>query len=98
MNSGGSVQISAREEKPMYFTDDPLLPEDREKLVIFAAPYGPEWLKITGRFFIRFALVAGMLTSGLSARVQAAEPLTEQAAHAIGVQAYLYLYSLVTMD
>src|SRR5215470_18067355 len=30
--------------------------------------------------------------------VAKAEPLTEQQAHAIGVDAYLYFYSLVTMD
>ncbi|GAA2849598.1 3-keto-5-aminohexanoate cleavage protein [Pseudonocardia halophobica] len=27
----------------MYFLDDSLLPENQEKLVITAAPYGPEW-------------------------------------------------------
>src|SRR6202165_5592227 len=28
----------------MHFFDDSLLPENQEKLVIQAAPYGPEWL------------------------------------------------------
>ncbi len=28
---------------PMYFLDDSLFPENQEKLVITAAPYGPEW-------------------------------------------------------
>src|SRR4051794_38133528 len=27
----------------MYFLDDSLFPENQEKLVITAAPYGPEW-------------------------------------------------------
>src|SRR3954467_10823503 len=30
-------------ELPMYFLDDSLFPENQEKLVITAAPYGPEW-------------------------------------------------------
>src|ERR1700730_16251009 len=81
----------------MYFVDSLIL-EKHENLSICAAAYSPKWLKIAGRFFIRFALVTAVLISGLSAGVRAAEPITEQAAHAIGVQAYLYLYSLVTMD
>lgn len=28
----------------MHFLDDSLYPENQEKLVIQAAPYGPEWL------------------------------------------------------
>ena len=28
----------------MYYTDDALLPENQEKLIITAAPYGPQWL------------------------------------------------------
>ena len=28
----------------MHFLDDSLLPQNQEKLVITAAPYGPEWL------------------------------------------------------
>src|SRR3984893_214353 len=81
----------------MYFVDSLIL-EKHENLIICAAAYSPKWLKIAGRFFIRFALVTAVLISGLSAGVRAAEPITEQGAHAIGVQAYLYLYSLVTMD
>jgi hypothetical protein len=27
----------------MHFLDDSLFPENQEKLVITAAPYGPEW-------------------------------------------------------
>jgi hypothetical protein len=34
----------------------------------------------------------------LSVTVASAEPITEQQAHAIGVDAYLYFYPLVTMD
>jgi hypothetical protein len=34
----------------------------------------------------------------LAATVAKAEPITEQQARAIGVDAYLYLYPLVTMD
>ena len=39
-----------------------------------------------------------MLTTGYTAGVRAGERISEQDAHAIGVQAYLYLYSFVTMD
>jgi hypothetical protein len=39
----------------------------------------------------------GLLTM-LAAPVAAQSPITEQEAHAIGAQAYLYFYSLVTMD
>src|SRR5208282_1204248 len=42
------------------------------------------------------ALAVGALMSGVPAL--AAEPITEQDAHAIGVDAYLYFYPLVTMD
>src|SRR6478735_5318101 len=34
----------------------------------------------------------------LSTSIAKAEPVTEQQAHGIGVDAYLYFYSLVTMD
>jgi hypothetical protein len=39
-----------------------------------------------------------MLTTGHSAGARAAEGIGEEEAHAIGVQAYLYFYPLVTMD
>src|SRR5271165_5157574 len=50
-------------------------------------------------FLARFgcsALLLGVLMSGAPAL--AAEPITEQQAHAIGVDAYIYFYPLVTMD
>jgi hypothetical protein len=42
--------------------------------------------------------VAALLAAGSPTTVHAAEPITEATAHAIGVQAYVYLYPLVTMD
>ena len=41
----------------MYFTDDSLLPENQDPLIITAAPYGPMWLPADypediGRVFI----------------------------------------------
>ena len=42
------------------------------------------------------ALLSAALVGGAPAR--AAETISEQDAHAIGVQAYLYFYSLITMD
>jgi hypothetical protein len=47
---------------------------------------------------ISSALAAAMLIIGLPATVRAAEPVGAEEAHGIGVQAYVYLYSLVTMD
>jgi len=44
------------------------------------------------------ALLAGSLAVDLSRAARAAEPISEQDAHTIGVAAYLYLYSPVTMD
>jgi hypothetical protein len=42
--------------------------------------------------------LTAMLLIGFTARTRAAERISEQEAHTIGVQAYLYLYPLVTMD
>ena len=42
------------------------------------------------------AMAALLMTAGVPAR--AAEQITQEAAHAIAVQAYVYLYPLVTMD
>jgi len=47
---------------------------------------------------VRTAAVAALLMLGSGTALRAAEPISEEAAHAIGVQAYLYLYPLVTMD
>ncbi len=44
------------------------------------------------------ALLAAILIAESPAAARAAEPITEQEAHAIAVDAYLYLYPLVTMD
>ena len=46
----------------------------------------------------RFVLPALHTASLLGVSASAAETISEQDAHAIGVQAYLYFYSLVTMD
>ena len=44
------------------------------------------------------ALLSAALVGSLSPVARAAETISEQDAHAIGVTAYTYLYSLVTMD
>ena len=44
------------------------------------------------------AVIALALGAGLPVAAQAAEPISEDEAHAIGVDAYLYFYPLVTMD
>ncbi len=46
----------------------------------------------------RSALVTAMLTAGLSGTAHSADALSMEELHSIGVQAYVYLYSLVTMD
>ena len=46
----------------------------------------------------RFALPALLSLALIGGTARAAETISEQDAHAIGVQAYLYFYSLVTMD
>ncbi len=48
--------------------------------------------------FALSALLGAALTGGGPRLAHAAETISEQDAHAIGVQAYLYFYSLVTMD
>lgn len=53
---------------------------------------------VAARLFVRVTLAAVLLTSGLAAGVRAAEPISGEDAHAIGVQAYVYFYPLVTMD
>lgn len=53
----------------------------------------PGWI-----FVARAALAAAMLASCFSTGAFTSERISEEEAHAIGVQAYLYLYSLVTMD
>ena len=44
------------------------------------------------------ALLCGVLASGAPPVARAAETISEQNAHSIGVAAYLYFYSPVTMD
>ena len=44
------------------------------------------------------ALLSAALVGGPPRAASAAEAISEQEAHAIGVQAYLYFYSLITMD
>ncbi len=47
---------------------------------------------------LRSASIAAALALVVATPVRAAEPITEQEAHAIAVDAYIYLYPLVTMD
>jgi len=44
------------------------------------------------------ALLAAMVTAGMSGAVRAAEPVSEAEARAIGADAYVYFYPLITMD
>ena len=44
------------------------------------------------------ALLGAALVGSLSPAARAAEAISEQDAHAIGVAAYMYFYPLVTMD
>jgi hypothetical protein len=47
---------------------------------------------------LRSASIVAALAFVAATSVRAAEPITEQEAHAIAVDAYIYLYPLVTMD
>ena len=49
-----------------------------------------------GLFAIAF--LAGVLMAGSPPAARAAEAITAEEAHAIGVEAYVYFYPLVTMD
>ena len=53
-----------------------------------------DMLKVSRRVFVA-ALLAASLSNGQAAHAAA---VTEEEAHALGVDAYLYFYSLVTMD
>jgi hypothetical protein len=48
--------------------------------------------------FALLGCLAASLAGGTPAAARATETISEQEAHAIGVSAYLYFYSLVTMD
>ena len=48
--------------------------------------------------FTLTALLGAALAASPSPAARAADPISEQDAHAIGVAAYLYFYSLITMD
>ena len=51
----------------------------------------------SGQFAVG-ALLSAAVLGGLSPVARAAETVSEQDAHSIGVAAYIYFYSLVTMD
>ena len=44
------------------------------------------------------ALVLGLIAAAFTPGMAATGPVTEEDAHAIGVDAYLYFYPIVTMD
>ena len=47
---------------------------------------------------VLLALLVGALAAGFSTASRATESITEEAAHAIGVDAYVYFYPLISMD
>ena len=49
------------------------------------------------RTFVSMALIPAALAIGFAASA-ASEPITKKTAYEIGVEAYIYLYPLVTMD
>jgi hypothetical protein len=53
---------------------------------------------LSPRTLLRLALAAVVIGAGGLPATQAAEPISEPEAHAIGVNAYLYFYPLVTME
>jgi hypothetical protein len=55
-------------------------------------------LAAAGRSFPALAQTGSRAETQPAAQVRAQEPITEQDAHAIGVDAYLYFYPLITMD
>ncbi len=56
------------------------------------------WISTLIARFALPALLSAALACGAPSAARAAEAISEQDAHAIGVQAYLYFYPLVTMD
>jgi len=57
-------------------------------------------MKLTRRALLNPALTRGLLVAALLMTTLASHsaPISEQAAHAIGLDAYLYFYPLLTMD
>jgi hypothetical protein len=55
-------------------------------------------LVCASRFIAAGLTIGALIAGGALMSARAAEPMTEQQAHSNGVDAYVYLYSLVTMD